>query len=130
MKLLKCPICGNIVEMIEDKGVPVMCCGKPMVELNANTTDGAVEKHVPVVEINGDILTVKVGSVEHPMLEEHYITMVLVEFDNRVLRVNLKPNEKPEAVFALNGYKGNVNVYEYCNLHGLWKTEVDRKSVV
>ena len=101
MKLLKCPNCGNIVEMIEDKGVPVMCCGKPMVELNANTTDGAVEKHVPVVEINGDILTVKVGSVEHPMLEEHYITMVLVEFDNRVLRVNLKPNEKPEAVFAL-----------------------------
>ena len=125
MKLLKCPICGNIVEMIEDKGVPVMCCGKPMVELNANTTDGAVEKHVPVVEINGDILTVKVGSVEHPMLEEHYITMVLVEFDNRVLRVNLKPNEKPEAVFALNGYKGNVNVYEYCNLYGLWKTEVE-----
>lgn len=125
MKLLKCPICGNIVEMIEDKGVPVMCCGKPMVELNANTTDGAVEKHVPVAEINGDILTVKVGSVEHPMLEEHYITMVLVEFDNRVLRVNLKPNEKPEAVFALNGYKGNVNVYEYCNLHGLWKTEVE-----
>lgn len=125
MKLLKCPICGNIVEMIEDKGVPVMCCGKPMVELNANTTDGAVKKHVPVVEINGDILTVKVGSVEHPMLEEHYITMVLVEFDNRVLRVNLKPNEKPEAVFALNGYKGNVNVYEYCNLHGLWKTEVE-----
>lgn len=125
MKLLKCPICGNIVEMIEDKGVPVMCCGKPMVELNANTTDGAVEKHVPVVEINGDILIVKVGSVEHPMLEEHYITMVLVEFDNRVLRVNLKPNEKPEAVFALNGYKGNVNVYEYCNLHGLWKTEVE-----
>lgn len=125
MKLLKCPICGNIVEMIEDKGVPVMCCGKPMVELNANTTDGAVEKHVPVVEINGDILTVKVGSVEHPMLEEHYITMVLVEFDNRVLRVNLKPNEKPEAVFALNGYKENVNVYEYCNLHGLWKTEVE-----
>ena len=125
MKLLKCPICGDIVEMIEDKGVPVMCCGKPMVELNANTTDGAVEKHVPVVEINGDILTVKVGSVEHPMLEEHYITMVLVEFDNRVLRVNLKPNEKPEAVFALNGYKGNVNVYEYCNLHGLWKTEVE-----
>ena len=125
MKLLKCPICSNIVEMIEDKGVPVMCCGKPMVELNANTTDGAVEKHVPVVEINGDILTVKVGSVEHPMLEEHYITMVLVEFDNRVLRVNLKPNEKPEAVFALNGYKGNVNVYEYCNLHGLWKTEVE-----
>ena len=121
----RCPICGNIVEMIEDKGVPVMCCGKPMVELNANTTDGAVEKHVPVVEINGDILTVKVGSVEHPMLEEHYITMVLVEFDNRVLRVNLKPNEKPEAVFALNGYKGNVNVYEYCNLHGLWKTEVE-----
>lgn len=125
MKLLKCPICGNIVEMIEDKGVPVMCCGKPMVELNANTTDGALEKHVPVVEIKDDTLFVKVGSVEHPMLEEHYITMIIVELENKVLRVNLKPNEKPEAVFALGGYKGTVKVYEYCNLHGLWKAEIE-----
>ena len=75
MKLLKCSVCGNIVEMIEDKGVPVMCCGKPMDELKANTTDGALEKHVPVAEIADGNLHVKVGSMEHPMLAEHYITI-------------------------------------------------------
>lgn len=125
MKLLKCNVCGNIVEMVEDRGVPVMCCGKPMVELKANTTDGALEKHVPVLEIVDSNLHVKVGSVEHPMLPEHFITTIYAEFDNRVYRVNLKPGEKPEAVFALNDYKGKVTVYEYCNLHGLWKSEIE-----
>lgn len=125
MKLLKCNVCGNIVEMIEDKGVPVMCCGKPMMELKSGTTDAATEKHVPVVEIIDSHLHVKVGSVEHPMLPEHFVTTIFVEFDNRVYRVNLNPGEKPEAVFALNGYKGKVVVYEYCNLHGLWKAELE-----
>ena len=114
MKLLKCSVCGNIVEMIEDKGVPVMCCGKPMDELKANTTDGALEKHVPVAEIADGNLHVKVGSMEHPMLAEHYITMILVE-----------AGEKPEGVFPLGDYKGKVHVYEYCNLHGLWKTDIE-----
>lgn len=125
MKLLKCPICGNIVELIEDRGVPVMCCGKPMVELKANTTDGALEKHVPVAELADGKLTVKVGSVAHPMLAEHYITMVLVELEGKVLRADLKPGAAPEAVFDLGDYKGHVVVYEFCNLHGLWKTELD-----
>ncbi len=125
MKLLKCAVCGNIVEMVEDKGIPVMCCGKPMNVLEANTTDGALEKHVPVAEVKDGNVHVKVGSVEHPMLAEHYITMIIVEAGNAVYRVNLKPEEKPEAVVALNGYKGKVTVYEYCNLHGLWKTEIE-----
>ena len=98
MKLLKCAVCGNIVEMIEDKGVPVMCCGKPMNELQANTTDGALEKHVPVAEIVDGSLHVKVGSMEHPMLAEHYITMILVEAGDMVYRKNLKPGEKPEGI--------------------------------
>lgn len=125
MKLLKCSVCGNIVEVVEDKGTPIMCCGKPMVELNANTSDGALEKHVPVAEVVEGNLHVKVGSMEHPMLAEHFITMIMVEAGDLVLRKNLKPGEKPEAVFALNDFKGKAHVYEYCNLHGLWKTDIE-----
>ena len=125
MKLLKCEICGNIVEMVEDHGVPVMCCGKPMDTLTANTTEAALEKHIPVAEVVEGNLHVKVGSVEHPMLAEHYITTIFVEMGNKVYRADLKPEEKPEAIFALGDYKGTVSVYEYCNLHGLWKTEVE-----
>lgn len=125
MKLLKCAVCGNIVEVVEDKGVPIMCCGQQMQELKANTTDGVLEKHVPVAEIVDGNLHVKVGSMEHPMLAEHFITMILVEFGDNLYRVNLKPGEKPEAVFALGDYKGKIHVYEYCNLHGLWKTDLE-----
>lgn len=125
MKFLKCAVCGNIVEMVEDKGVPVMCCGKAMEELSANTSDGALEKHVPVAEVVDGVLHVKVGSMEHPMLAEHYITFIAIEAGDVVSRKSLKPGEKPEATFALGEYKGKVNVYEYCNLHGLWKTDVE-----
>lgn len=125
MKLLKCEVCGNIVEMVEDKGVPVMCCGKPMTELTANTSDGALEKHVPVAEVVDGNLHVKVGSMEHPMLPEHFITMIVAEFGDRIVRVNLEAGQKPEAVIALGEYKGKIHVYEYCNLHGLWKTDVE-----
>lgn len=125
MKLLKCATCGKVVEVVMDSPVPVMCCGKPMVELVANTTDGATEKHVPVVSVVGDTLIVKVGEVPHPMLEVHWITSIIVVCGNQILRANLNPGEAPEATFTLNGYKGKVEVYEYCNLHGLWKTEID-----
>ena len=114
MKLYVCPICGNVVEKIVDKGVPVVCCGKPMVELTANTTDGALEKHVPVLSIDGDKLHVKVGEVSHPMTD-----------DNQVLRVDLTSADQPEAVFAIGDYKGTIEVYEYCNLHGLWKATIE-----
>ena len=125
MKLLKCPICGNVVEVVEDHGVPVMCCGKPMVELTANTTDGALEKHVPVLSIDGDKLHVKVGEVSHPMTDEHLITPIIAVFYNQVLRVDLTSADHPEAVFAFGDSKGTIEVYEYCNLHGLWKATIE-----
>ncbi|MEG0423139.1 MAG: desulfoferrodoxin family protein [Erysipelotrichaceae bacterium] len=124
MKLLKCAVCGNVVEMIEDKGVPVICCGQAMNVLVANTSDGALEKHVPVMEVKDDVLFVQVGSVEHPMLPEHFITEIFVEYGNNIARASLKPGSKPTASFNLNGYKGLVHVYEYCNIHGLWKGEI------
>lgn len=125
MKLYVCPICGNVVEKIVDKGVPVVCCGKPMVELTANTTEGALEKHVPVLSIDGDKLHVKVGEVSHPMTDEHLITTIIAVFNNQVLRVDLTSADQPEAVFAIGDYKGTIEVYEYCNLHGLWKATIE-----
>lgn len=126
MKLLKCE-CGTIVEVLDDKDIQLTCCGQEMKELHANTTDGALEKHVPVAEYADGLLQVKVGSVEHPMLPEHYITMIVVEAGNLILRKNLHPGDKPEAVFALHDFKGKAHVYEYCNLHGLWKTDIEIK---
>ena len=125
MNLYVCPICGNVVEKIVDKGVPVVCCGKPMVELTANTTDGALEKHVPVLSIDGDKLHVKVGEVSHPMTDEHLITTIIAVFNSQVLRVDLTSADQPEAVFAIGDYKGTIEVYEYCNLHGLWKATIE-----
>ena len=121
LKFLKCEHCGNIVEMIEDKGVPVVCCGQRMTELVAGTSDGAREKHVPVYEINGNTVLVKVGEVAHPMIPEHYIEWIVLQTKNGVQRRELKPGEKPEAIFALCEGDEVVAVYAYCNLHGLWK---------
>lgn len=125
MKLLKCPICGNIIEVVEDHGIPVMCCGQAMVELHANTTDAATEKHVPLLSFDEGVLTAIVGAVEHPSLAEHYINFIIAVFGNHVVRVNLKAGEKPVAKFNVGNYKGTVEVYEYCNLHGLWKAEIN-----
>lgn len=121
LKFLKCEHCGNIVEMIEDKGVPVVCCGQIMTELVAGTSDGAREKHVPVYEVNGSTVLVKVGEVAHPMIPEHYIQWIVLQTKNGVQRRELKPGEKPEAIFALCEGDEVVAVYAYCNLHGLWK---------
>ena len=126
MKLLKCPICGNVVEMVEDHGVPLMCCGKPMVEVKAGEVDAAVEKHVPVVKVEGDYLVATVGEVLHPMTPEHLISNIWVEFsDGSAMKVTLTPEDKPEARFNIAGKKGKATVYEYCNLPGLWKAEVE-----
>ena len=121
LKFLKCEHCGNIVEMIEDKGVPVVCCGQRMTELVAGTSDGAREKHVPVYEVTGSTVLVKVGEVAHPMIPEHYIQWIVLQTKNGVQRRELKPGEKPEAIFALCEGDEVVAVYAYCNLHGLWK---------
>ena len=112
MKFYKCAICGNVIEKVLDKGVPVMCCGKVMEEIVANTTDAAVEKHVPMPTYADGVLTVRVSDVEHPMTPEHWITFIAVEFGGKVARVDLTANDKPEAVFHLGDYHGPVTVYE------------------
>ncbi len=125
MNLFKCEVCGKVVEIVRDTKVPLVCCGRPMQKLEANTQDGAHEKHIPVVEVFEDRLHIKVGEVEHPMVEAHWITNIYVVMGNNIMNVSLHPSEKPEATVYLNGYKGDVKVYEYCNLHGLYKTELD-----
>ena len=125
MKLLKCSVCGNVVEMVEDHGAPLMCCGKVMEEMQAGAVDAVVEKHVPVISIDGDCLTANVGEVLHPMTPEHLISNVWIEFaDGSVKKVTLTSNDEPMAKFNIAGKSGKAVVYEYCNLHGLWKSEI------
>lgn len=118
-QIYKCDICGNIVEVVHASGGILVCCGKPMTLKKENTSDGAKEKHVPVIEkIEGGVL-VKVGEVDHPMLPEHYIEWIEVHTENKIYRKYLKPGEKPEAIFKLD--EEVIAAREYCNLHGLWK---------
>ncbi len=125
IKLFKCAHCGNIIEMVEDKGVKVFCCGEPMQQLEPGTTDAAVEKHVPVVAVSGSKVTVSVGSAKHPMTEEHHISFIILETDKGVQKKYLDKTGTPEAVFALAEGEKPVAAYEYCNLHGFWKKELN-----
>ena len=122
-KFYICRTCGNIIEKINDSGVPVVCCGKPMEELVPNTVEASNEKHLPAVTIEDGAINVNVGSVDHPMADEHYIEWVYVETEKGGQRKYLKPGEEPNVTFSLGDDKA-VAVYAYCNLHGLWKTEV------
>ena len=121
MKFYKCEICGKIVAMVKETPVDTMCCGQAMRELVPGTTDGATEKHVPVYTLEGNTVKVKVGSVEHPMTDAHHIEWIAIETENGNQRRELKPGDKPEATFALVPRDKVKGVYEYCNLHGLWK---------
>ena len=121
-ELYKCE-CGAVLEVMvacDDDCVP-SCCGKPMNLLKENTTDGAKEKHVPVIEKIDGGYKVKIGSVPHPMTPEHYIMAIELIADGQVLRQNLTPTDQPEAVFLTKATK--VKAREYCNLHGLWAAE-------
>ncbi|MBR3830540.1 MAG: desulfoferrodoxin [Muribaculaceae bacterium] len=121
-KFYKCNHCGNVIVKVVDAGVPVVCCGQKMDELIPNTVDASGEKHVPVVTmLDENRLKVDVGSVAHPMQPEHHIAFIYVETENGGIQVILK--DKPEAVVCLGDEKP-IAVYEYCNLHGLWKTEL------
>ncbi len=122
-KFYRCKHCGNIVGMIHNSGVPVVCCGEEMEELVANTVDASKEKHVPAVSIVGNTVKVDVGTIPHPMEEKHYIQWIYLQTKNGGQRKCLKPGNEPTAVFALDNDEV-VAVYEYCNLHGLWKTEL------
>lgn len=120
-KFFICKHCGNIVAFVKDAGVPVVCCGEKMTRLEAGVTDASKEKHVPSVEVNGNIVTVTVGSVFHPMQAEHYIEWVSLETKQGNQRKVLRPDEKPQATFALCEGDEVVAAYAYCNLHGLWR---------
>ena len=121
VKFFRCRHCGNIIAYVHSSGVQVICCGEPMQELIPNTTDAAQEKHVPVVEVSGNKVTVTVGSVEHPMTPEHYIQWICLQTKEGNQRKELAPGEKPVACFALSEGDEAVAAFEYCNLHGLWK---------
>ena len=122
-KFYICEKCGNIVEMIYDSGVNPHCCGQKMTKLEAGTVEASREKHIPVVSVNGNEIKVAVGSVEHPMAEEHSILWVYLETDKGIQRKALEVGKAPVATFVIADEKP-VAAYAYCNLHGLWKTEI------
>ena len=122
MKFLRCEKCGKIVAMVNDMDCcPTMCCGQPMKEIVPNTSDGAAEKHVPVIKVDGNHVVVEVGSVAHPMLDVHYIEWIALQTDKGNQRKQLKPGDAPRAEFALLPGEKVVAAYAYCNLHSLFK---------
>lgn len=118
-QLYRCSVCGNIVEVTHTSSGTLVCCGKPMELLEEKTQDQGLEKHVPIVEKTETGIKVKVGSVEHPMLEDHYIEWIEVIDGDKVYRKHLKPGDNPEAEFCVKSE--DIIVREYCNLHGLWR---------
>lgn len=122
VKFYRCAHCGNVITKLTDSGVPVVCCGESMGELIANTNDvAATEKHVPVVEVANELITVKVGEVDHPMEPDHFIEWIYLETTRGEELVRLQAGEAPRADFTLTGGAEIVAVYAYCNLHGLWR---------
>jgi superoxide reductase len=117
-EVYKCELCGNIVELVHGGPGALNCCSQKMVLLVENTTDAAQEKHVPVIEIKADSITVKIGSVPHPMQDEHFIEWIELLADGKVYRQNLQPGETPQATFPVIAQQ--VTAREHCNLHGLW----------
>ena len=123
-KFYICSHCGNIVEMVHDAGVPLICCGRKMDELIPGSVDASQEKHVPAVKVSQDTVEVNVGSVDHPMVDVHWIEWVQLLTDKGSYRKWLNPGEAPNVKFLLGDEKP-LAVYAYCNLHGLWKTELN-----
>ena len=122
-KFYLCRHCGNLVTMVHDAGVPVVCCGEKMQELVPNTVEASGEKHLPVAHVEDSVVRVNVGAVDHPMGEEHFIEWVWLETDKGGQLRKLLPGEEPNVSFTLDEEKP-LAVYAYCNLHGLWKTEL------
>ena len=122
-KFYICRTCGNLVHMVKASGVPMMCCGKPMEALEPNTVEASGEKHLPAVSVEEGAVHVMIGSVEHPMEEVHFIEWVYLQTENGGQKVVLKPGQTPKVTFLLGNEKP-VAVYAYCNLHGLWMTEL------
>lgn len=124
IKFYRCAHCGNIAIKVVDSNVPLICCGEPMEELVPDTVDAAIEKHVPVVHIEGRHVHVNVGSIEHPMTPEHHIQFICLVTDKGYSIAPLSCDDAPAADFAILPDEKPLAVYEYCNLHGLWITEL------
>lgn len=124
MKFYVCEHCGNIIQFVKSSGVPVMCCGQKMKEIIPGTSDGAAEKHVPAVKVEGNKVIVEVGSVAHPMVDVHYIEWIILETEKGFQKVDLKPEQAPKAEFIVAEGDKAIAAYEYCNLHGLWKADI------
>ena len=120
LKFYRCKHCGKIVAIVNDTKVPTICCGEAMEQIIPGTTDAAVEKHVPVITKNGNIIEVKVGSVDHPMAPEHYIEWIALRTKQGNQRKVLKPGDAPAATFALVDGDEVIEAFAYCNLHSLW----------
>ena len=120
-KFYICSHCGNIIAKVKDVGVPVMCCGQKMTEIVPGTTEASHEKHIPVYQVEGNIVTVRVGAVDHPMTAEHFIEWVSLQTKQGNQRKVLTPGQEPVVRFALCEGDEVEAVYAYCNLHGLWK---------
>ena len=123
-KFYICPHCGNLVEMVHDAGVNPVCCGQKMNELVPNTVEASGEKHIPAVKVANGVVEVNVGTVDHPMVDVHWIEWVQLVTDQGSRRTYLNPGQAPNVKFIL-GEEKPVAVYAYCNLHGLWKTELN-----
>ncbi len=123
MKIYKCNGCGKMAVLLKGSACPTKCCGEPMEEMIPGSTDAAQEKHVPVLERTGSSVKVNVGSVDHPMLEEHYIDWVILETNQGFAQKKLTVGGKPEATFQLSLDEEPITAYAYCNLHGLWKAD-------
>lgn len=122
-KFYICEHCGNIIAYVKNSGVPVFCCGKKMQEIIPGTADASAEKHVPVIKVEGNVVTVEVGSVAHPMIPEHYIQWISLETKEGNQRKVLSPGDAPKAEFMITDSDEVKAVYAYCNLHSLWKAE-------
>lgn len=128
LKVYKCSICGHVIEVLNNgtrlAAAKTICCGKEMDLLAPNTVEASTEKHLPVATfVDENKISVKVGSAEHPMLEAHYIEWISVVYGDVIQRVNLKPGQAPEAIFCICDAT-DIDIYAYCNLHGLWKANV------
>jgi len=123
-KFFICKHCGNIAGLVKDQGVPVVCCGDPMTELVPNTVEASAEKHLPHVTAAGGGISVQIGSVPHPMEDGHHIAFAYVETERGGQRKCLHAGEAPELAFCFSNDKP-IAVYAYCNLHGLWKAEIN-----
>ncbi len=128
LKFYYCKHCGKIIALVKDSGTPTICCGDTMIELIAGTTDGDSEKHIPVIKVTGNTVSVTVGSKIHPSTADHFIEWILLQTDKGIQQKWLTPGNSPGVDFAIMTGEKVEAAYEYCNIHKLWKSDFGSKS--